>query len=99
MKNFLQWLEARAPVQFGSFWKDGRITVWISGKRYVYVTDAINHPRIERMARYAPGRALNYIKKMMADGAAYQLEPPVKQEPPPPEDSDDGGAWTQGQLF
>ena len=58
---FRQWLEN--TINFGAFAKDGTVVVYIDGKRYVYITDALFHDKWKRMIPYAPWRVLNQIKK------------------------------------
>ena len=81
MLTFLEWLnEATNDIVFGGFWKDGHVVVYIRGKRYVYITDAMYHGKWRLWSRYAPGKVLNDIKSLVKMGSAKQIEPmPVKK--------------------
>lgn len=71
--DFKLWLEARAPVRFGTFFPDGRVYVYIRDKQYVYDMDAVHHDRLKKMAYYAPGKAHAEIMQMVRDGGAKLL--------------------------
>ncbi len=56
--------EKRIPsINYGGFFSDGRVIVYIDGKRYEYITPAFYHDRWKRMASKAPFKVLNLIKK------------------------------------
>ena len=61
-------------INFAGFWKDGTIIVYIDGKKYVYVTDAIYHDKWKKMANFAPFKVLNQIKAQVENGDANLLE-------------------------
>lgn len=66
--KFSEYLEANDNnIQFAGFLKDGRIIVYIDGKRYVYVTDTLYHDKWRRMYPYAPWKVLNQIKAKAFD--------------------------------
>ena len=102
MRTFKQFLESRAP-EFTGWSSDGRITVYIRGKRYIYTTDALYHDQIREMARFKPWKALNLIKQMIKDGNAWQLDPSPKEPPNPPKaeqpPTDSASKYVQGNLF
>ena len=50
-------------INYGGFFSDGRVIVYIDGKRYEYVTPAFYHDKWKRMAAKAPFKVLNLIKK------------------------------------
>jgi len=96
--KFAQWLESQnnTNIVFGSFFKDGTVTVYIDGARYVYITDAAYHDKWERTLRYIRKERpqayrkiafgiLSQIKDMIKKGRATQEEPkpPVVQQPAP----------------
>lgn len=65
--------------------KDGTVVVYIDQTRYVFITDAVYHRQLQKLAKYRPWSALNKIKEMVADGAAEQIEPaptpPISKKP------------------
>lgn len=79
--NFKEWLfEADQNIQYGGFWSDGTIIVYINKVRYVFVTDAVYHNKWKKMYRYQPWKVLNDIKLQVKNGHAQQTEPiPVAQ--------------------
>jgi len=97
--KFAQWLESQnsTNIVFGSFFKDGTVTVYIDGARYVYITDAVYHDRWDRTLKYIKRERpqayrkvafgiLNQIKDMIKKGYATQEEPkPSSVTPPTPE--------------
>lgn len=109
MKTFIQFLEAQGlTVQIGAKSKDGTLVLYINGRRYVYWMDALYHKQIERLldtfrnrsGKIVPPRphqALELIRKMLADGAAQQIEPAPKPKPEPPDP--EPPKYTQGRLF
>lgn len=69
MKKFREWMDLKEEnsnqkIQYAGFFKDGRIIVYIDGKRYEYITPAFYHEKWKKQARYAPFRVLNQIKKV-----------------------------------
>ena len=68
MKKFKKWLaenkENKPTIAYGGFFKDGRVIVYVDGKRYEYVTDAVYHEKWKRMIARSPWRVLNEIKKV-----------------------------------
>lgn len=81
--DFLLWLtEAQADIVFTSWSKDGTIGVLVKGQPYRYWTDAMYHERWRKMARFAPGRALNEIKHQVKIGLAKQLSKPISYDKP-----------------
>lgn len=98
MMKFAQWLESQnnTNIVFGSFFKDGTVTVYIDGTRYVYITDAAYHDKWYRTLQYIRSKRpqayrkvafgiLSEIKDMVKKGRATQEEPkpaPVIQAPP-----------------
>lgn len=78
--RFKPWLsEDERNISFASFSNDGKIVVYINGKRYVYLTDAIYHDKWKRMIPFSPWKVLNIIKDLVIKGVATQLEPSVEQ--------------------
>ena len=86
--KFAQWLEAQNNnrIIFTSFWKDGTVTVYIDGTRYVYITDAVYHgpwhDKLEYIRSKKPAAyqkiafgILQEIKDMVKRGRATQEEP------------------------
>tara|TARA_B100000941_G_C28459040_1_gene529626 strand:+ start:33 stop:368 length:336 start_codon:yes stop_codon:yes gene_type:complete len=76
MNNFYQWLETQSNISFGRFSDDGTISVYINGSKYIYLTDPIYHKKWVNLARYAPFRVLNMIKKQVEMGHARLLDQP-----------------------
>lgn len=74
--SFKLWLAENSDIQFATFMRNGEVTVYIDGKRYVYVTDAMHHDKWKKMEKFAPGRVLNDIKRMVDAGIARQIVPP-----------------------
>lgn len=65
--NFKNWLENKKKeptINYGGFFKDGRVIVYIDGKRYEYITPAFYHEKWKRMINFAPFKVLNMIKKV-----------------------------------
>lgn len=54
----------KPKVVFGGFFNDGRVIVYIDGKRYEYVTPAFYHDKFKRMSLRSPLKTLNLIKKL-----------------------------------
>jgi len=93
--KFAHWLESQSnnsKILFGSFFKDGTVTVYINGTRYVYITDASRHHKWDRELEWTKRNRprnyqkvafsfLNEIKIMISLGFATQEEP--KKEPVP----------------
>lgn len=75
--KFSHWLEAKSPIVFGSFFKDGTITVYINGVRHVYITDAAYHDNWQRLSQHAPNFVLKQIQDLVKKGYAKQEEPKV----------------------
>lgn len=86
--KFAQWLESQnnTNIVFGSFFKDGTVTVYIDGARYVYITDAVYHRKWNETLQYIRSKKpeayrkvafgiLNQIKDMVKKGYATQEEP------------------------
>jgi hypothetical protein len=87
--KFTQWLESQindSKIKFGSFFTNGTVTVYINGKRYVYITDASYHndwdKKLEWIGKHKPQAYqkvafsfLNQIKDMVKNGRATQIEP------------------------
>ena len=75
--KFKDWLflEENDKIVFGAFANDGTVIVYINGKRYVYITDAIHHEKWKKMKNFAPWRVLNMIKEKVKNGSAKQIEP------------------------
>jgi len=81
--NFREWLLNEGQnIRFGSWWKDGTIIVYIDSTRYVFVTDALYHRQLQKLARFKPWTALNKIKEMVKNKAATQIEPPPQEKLP-----------------
>ncbi len=78
MDSFLIWLEAKANIHFTGWWNDGTIQVVINGKPYVYNADPGWHRQWQLEARYAPGRVLNKIKKLVDAGRARLVSTPTQ---------------------
>jgi hypothetical protein len=68
--EFRQFLES---IIFTSFWSDGTIIVVINGKSYTYHIPTYYHSEIRRLSKYTPGKALNYIKKLIKNGVGELL--------------------------
>lgn len=97
--KFAQWLKSQnsTNIVFGSFFKDGTVTVYIDGAKYVYITDAVYHDRWDRTLKYIKKERpqayrkvafgiLNQIKDMVKKGYATQEYPkPVSAISPTPE--------------
>ena len=63
--KFSKWLENKEnkpTIAYGGFF--GRVIVYVDGKRYEYITDAVYHERWKRMIIRAPFKVLNEIKKL-----------------------------------
>ena len=67
MRTFQQFLEDKAPIVFTAFYGDGRVVVYIRGKKYVYATDAIltcadtmEGRKFRVFAKKAPGKAFRF---------------------------------------
>lgn len=86
--DFRAWLLNERSIQFTTFMNDGTIVVYIDGKRYEYVTDALYHGRWKKMLRYRPWEVLQQIKKV------GQLV-----EPPQPEPTVEPARTKQLRLF
>jgi len=72
---FKNWIiNEESKINFAGFWKDGTIIVYIDGKKYVYVTDAIYHDKWKRMVNFSPFKVLNQIKSQVEDGSASLIE-------------------------
>ncbi len=56
--------ESKSNIQYAGFFKDGRIIVYIDGKKYEYITPAFYHERWKRMHIHSPYKVLNQIKKI-----------------------------------
>jgi len=95
--KFAQWLEAQNNnrIMFGSFSKDGTVTVYIDGTRYVYITDAVYHgpwyDKLEYIRRKKPAAyqkiafgILQEIKDMVKRGRATQEQPKPQLLSPSP---------------
>lgn len=76
--NFKAWLTEAANIQFGMWAKDGTFSVYANGVRYVFVTDALYHRQIQKLAKYTPGKAMQLVNQMVKNGAAEQISPPPK---------------------
>lgn len=63
-KNWFENEEKKPTINYGGFFKDGRVIVYIDGKRYEYVTDAIYHEKWKKMINRSPFKVLNMIKKV-----------------------------------
>ena len=92
--KFAQWLESQTNIHF-SFSNDGRVTVYIDGRTYVYITDAAIHNKwesdIEATRRKSPQayqatcfRILNLIKRLVNVGRAKQEFPKPVSQPQSP---------------
>jgi len=68
--EFKQFLDS---IVFTSFWSDETIIVVINGKSYTYHIPAYYHPEIRHLAKYTPGKALNYIKQLIKNGVGELL--------------------------
>jgi len=80
--NFRDWLiESDQDIQYGGFWSDGSIIVYINKIRYVFVTDAIYHNKWRKLYRYQPWKVLNDIKLQVKNGQAQQIEPKPTVQP------------------
>ena len=76
--NFRDYhMNEERQIRFGAWMKDGTVVVYIDQTRYVFITDAVYHYQLQKLAKYRPWSALNKIKEMVASGAAEQVEPPV----------------------
>lgn len=75
--EFKTWLESEESIEFARFSNDGIVDVYIRGKLYRYLTDAVYHEKWKRMVKWSPGKVLNEIKKMVNAGTAKQLVPEV----------------------
>jgi hypothetical protein len=67
MTKFSEWLENKENkpnIAYGGFFKDGRVIVYVDGKRYEYITDAVYHERWKRRILREPFKVLNEIKKL-----------------------------------
>ena len=42
----------------------GEVGVSINGAKYIYLLDAGFIPKVERLARHSPGKALNFLKEV-----------------------------------
>jgi hypothetical protein len=70
--------QSPAVCQFAGFRNDGTVIVYIDGKRYVYITDAVYHEKWQRMLATHPSNAwriLNQIKEKVKSGDWKQIEP------------------------
>jgi len=73
--KFSNWLnEAESKIQYGGFFRDGRVIVYINGNRYVYVTPAWYHDKWKKISVLAPFKVLNQIKKQVEQGDSWILE-------------------------
>lgn len=45
----------------------GEVGVSINGVEYTYLLDAGFIPKVERLARYSPGKALSFLKEVSRD--------------------------------
>lgn len=59
-------------IKFAGFMNDGTVIVYINGKRYVYITDAVYHDKWKQMVKHAPFRVLNLIKDQVKKGLAFE---------------------------
>ena len=50
-------------MQIVSYTAEGTVDVRIKGKIYTYVIDSIHIPRIEKLSRKAPWKALQELKR------------------------------------
>jgi hypothetical protein len=55
-----------------NFWirhtaSSGEVGVSINGVKYIYLLDAGFIPKVERLAKRSPGKALNFLKKVSRD--------------------------------
>jgi hypothetical protein len=67
MTKFSEWLENKENkpnIAYGGFFKDGRVIVYVDGKRYEYITDAVYHERWKRRILREPLEVLDEIKKL-----------------------------------
>lgn len=67
MEKFRKWLESKEnkpTISYGGFFKDGRVIVYIDGKRFEYITPAFYHDKWKRMITRSPFKVLNQIKKL-----------------------------------
>lgn len=72
--KFSIWLEKESKILFGGFFKDGRVIVYINGKKYIYVTPAFYHDKWKKLANYSPFKVLNQIKTQIKNGESYLLD-------------------------
>jgi len=72
----LQSITENRSIQFTSFSSYGDVVVYINGKKYEYITDAVYHDRWRKLARYRPWNVLNDIKLQVKNGHATQVQPP-----------------------
>lgn len=94
--NFRDWLLNEGQnINFSGWSKDGTITVYIDSTRYVFVTDAASHDRLNKLAKYKPWTALNEIKIMIKNNLAKQIEPRPAEIQQTPENK----PMVQGTLF
>ena len=82
--GFKLWLE-ESNIVFTNFMNNGVVIVYINGKQYKYLTDAMYHQKWKKMADFGPGRVLNQIKELVNQGLAKQLSPEPLPQPPKPE--------------
>lgn len=52
------------PFKILQTFSDGEVRVLINNHEYIYYIDAGFIPKIERMAKRNPGKALNFLKKV-----------------------------------
>jgi hypothetical protein len=72
--KFTEWLIIQeANIHFAGYFNDETIMVYIDGKRYTYLVDLLWHDKIKRIAKYRPGKALQFVKEN-----GKQIDPPPK---------------------
>ena len=72
----LQSITENRNIRFASFSSYGDVVVYINGKRYEYVTDAVYHNKWKKLIKYRPWDVLNDIKLQVKNGHATQVQPP-----------------------
>jgi hypothetical protein len=63
-KEFLSESETKTDIKLVALWDDGTVIFAIDGKRYNYLVDTIYKQKIKNLAKYAPGKALNFVKSL-----------------------------------
>ena len=72
--NFFEWIiSEESKISIALFANDGRIVVYVDGKRHTYVTDAMYHKKWKKQANNDPFMVLKQIKQQIKDGIAFEL--------------------------